>query len=41
MRGYLRELKISDAEFGGSGPELYDLNGPFWQKRRRLDILFR
>jgi hypothetical protein len=23
MRGYLRELKISDAGFGGSGTDLY------------------
>jgi len=29
MRGYLRELNISDADVGGSGPDLYELSGPF------------
>jgi hypothetical protein len=29
IREYLRELNISDADIGGSGPDLYELNGPF------------
>jgi hypothetical protein len=29
MRGYLRELNISNADVGGSGTDLYELNGPF------------
>jgi len=29
MGGYLRELNISDADVGGSGPDLYKLSGPF------------